>query len=98
MPARPEKLTETEINTALDRLSGWVYSSKTKSLSKDFTFKSFSEAWAFMSRCAVLAETLNHHPDWSNSYNRVCVTLTTHDRGGVTALDIQLATAMDSYC
>ena len=98
MPARPEKLTETEINTALDRLSGWVYSSETKSLSKNFTFKSFSEAWAFMSRCALLAETLNHHPDWSNSYNRVCVTLMTHDRGGVTALDIQLATAMDSYC
>ena len=63
-------------------------------ITKVFRFEDFNEAWGFMSRMALLAEKLDHHPEWFNVYNRVDVTLTTHDAGGVTGLDIAMATAM----
>ena len=63
---------------------------------KTYKFANFVEAWGFMSRVAILAEKMNHHPEWSNVYNRVEVTLTTHDAGGLSALDIELADKMDS--
>jgi 4a-hydroxytetrahydrobiopterin dehydratase len=60
-------------------------------LHREFTFKNFSEAWAFMTRVALLAETANHHPDWSNSWNKVVIDLVTHDAGGITDNDTGLA-------
>jgi 4a-hydroxytetrahydrobiopterin dehydratase len=62
---------------------------------RTFTFVDFAEAWAFMGRVAVHAERLGHHPDWSNSWNRVSIELTTHDTGGVSSLDAALAAAID---
>ena len=65
-------------------------------ITREFRFKDFAEAWAFMSRVALLAEKQDHHPDWSNTYNRVTVTLTTHDAGGLSARDVTLAQAIDA--
>jgi 4a-hydroxytetrahydrobiopterin dehydratase len=64
-------------------------------LHREFTFADFSEAWAFMSRVALLAEKNNHHPDWSNSWNKVVIDLVTHDAGGITDRDRQLAEKID---
>lgn len=64
-------------------------------LRREFTFRDFSEAWAFMSRVALAAEKRDHHPDWSNSYNTVIIELTSHDSGGVTDRDRELATLID---
>jgi 4a-hydroxytetrahydrobiopterin dehydratase len=66
-------------------------------LHREFTFANFSEAWAFMSRVALAAEKANHHPDWSNSWNKVVVDLVTHDAGGITDRDRELAAAIDSF-
>ncbi|MGC5198936.1 4a-hydroxytetrahydrobiopterin dehydratase, partial [Aphanothece microscopica] len=63
---------------------------------KTFTFRNFVEAWGFMSRAALWAEKLNHHPEWSNVYKTVNVVLTTHDAGGLTDLDVRLASKMDA--
>ena len=65
-------------------------------LRKEFAFADFAEAWAFMNRVAVEAERLDHHPDWSNSWNRVVIELTSHDAGGLTPLDVRLAAAIDA--
>ena len=98
MSARPtEALSDTARTEAMHTLSGWAYEPEGRCLFKQFKFKNFSGAWAFMSQSALKAEKLNHHPDWSNAYNRVEVRLTTHDIGGVTKLDIQLAAAMDGF-
>ena len=72
---------------------GWSYSGA--SITRTFHFATFSEAFGFMTRCARLAEQLNHHPDWSNSYSVVTVSLSTHDLGAVTALDLQFAEQMN---
>ena len=64
-------------------------------LHREFTFANFSEAWAFMSRVALLAEKRNHHPDWSNSWNKVVIDLVSHDQGGITDRDRDLAAAID---
>lgn len=68
---------------------------KENALFKEFSFPDFKEAWAFMSQVAVIAESMNHHPDWSNVYNKVSITLSTHDAGGITPLDIEFAKAVD---
>jgi len=65
-------------------------------LHREFTFKDFSQAWAFMSRVALLAEKLNHHPDWSNSWNKVVIDLVTHDEGGISDRDRELAQKIDA--
>lgn len=78
-----------------DLPKGWGLAEDNKSISQDFKFKDFSEAFAFMTRVALLAETADHHPDWSNSYNRVHITLSTHDSGGVTKKDATLAHAIN---
>jgi 4a-hydroxytetrahydrobiopterin dehydratase len=75
------------------QLKDWQVSSE--ALERSFKFTDFSEAWAFMNRVALLAEKLDHHPNWSNVYNKVEINLSTHDRGGVTTLDAQLAAAID---
>ena len=65
-------------------------------LQRELTFKNFSEAWAFMSRVALLAEKRDHHPDWSNSWNKVVIELVSHDKGGITDRDHDLASAIDA--
>ncbi len=90
-----EKLTPTECDTALAQLSGWQLSADLKSINRDFVFKDFKAAFAFMSKVAVQAELLNHHPEWFNVYHRVEVCLTTHDAGGITMLDLKMAAKMN---
>lgn len=91
------KLSADEIKNALENLNGWSLSDDSNSIVKDFKFKDFNEAWAFMNRVALLAEKMDHHPEWFNVYNRVEVTLTTHDANGISERDIKMADAMDSY-
>jgi 4a-hydroxytetrahydrobiopterin dehydratase len=88
------KLTDTDRAAALAGLPGWTYDAS-GSIARSFTFKTFSEAFAFMTRVALAAEKAGHHPDWSNSYNKVEITLSTHDAGGLTEKDIALAKAID---
>jgi 4a-hydroxytetrahydrobiopterin dehydratase len=90
-----EKLTGSARSAALAKLKGWTEVEGRDAISKRFSFKDFSEAFGFMARCALIAEKLDHHPEWLNVYNRVEVTLATHDAGGVTERDIKLAQAMD---
>ena len=77
-------------------LDGWTVDAARPALQRTFLFADFAEAFGFMSRMAILAEKQDHHPEWFNVYNRVEVTLTTHDAGGVTARDVTLARAMDA--
>jgi 4a-hydroxytetrahydrobiopterin dehydratase len=82
----------------LQHLPGkWTLSEDAKSIHQSYKFKSFAEAWSFMSHVALLAEKMDHHPDWSNSYNKVEITLTSHDAGGVTKNDIDLATSITDF-
>jgi len=74
----------------------WTYDEAGKAISRSFKFANFSEAFGFMARVALLAEKASHHPDWSNSYNRVDITLSTHDAGGVTRNDLDLARKIDA--
>ncbi len=89
------KLTEPERSEALATLTGWQPQAARDAIAKSFRFADFSEAWAFMTRVALLAEARNHHPEWANVYNRVDITLTSHDAGGVTARDVALAREID---
>jgi 4a-hydroxytetrahydrobiopterin dehydratase len=90
-------LTKPELKTALKKLSKWKTAKGGKAIERAFKFKNFSEAFAFMTRSALKAEQLDHHPEWMNVYNKVVVVLNTHDAGGVTELDIKMATAMDIF-
>jgi 4a-hydroxytetrahydrobiopterin dehydratase len=89
------KLTHTETISALSTLSGWTMVEGREAISKRFTFRDFNQAFGWMTRVALVAEKLDHHPEWFNVYKTVDVTLATHDAGGVTELDITLAKAMD---
>ena len=89
------KLEESEIASELARLSGW--SIESGKLHKAFQFASFIEAFGFMTKTAITAEAMNHHPEWSNVYNKVVVDLTTHDLGGISTYDFELATKMEEY-
>ena len=97
MADRPQELSDKARSAALDALAGWSYDAEDKAINKTYTFKDFSEAWAFMNRAALLAEKMDHHPEWFNVYNRVEVKMTTHDADGVTLLDIDMATAMERF-
>lgn len=90
-----EQLSETERAEALDRLGEWDYDEARDALTRSFKFADFSEAFAFMTRVALLAEKADHHPEWSNVWNRVDILLTTHDAGGLSARDVALARAID---
>lgn len=90
--ARPEKVGAAE---AVKQLSGWKAADGRDAITKQFKFADFSAAFAFMARVALKAEAMDHHPEWFNVYNKVDVTLSTHDAGGVTALDVALAKFMD---
>lgn len=93
-----ELLTEAERGKALPGLgeTGWGAVAGRDAIRKIWKFKNFSEAWGFMTRAALVAEKLNHHPEWSNVYNVVDVTLSTHDCHGLSALDLDLARKMDA--
>ena len=82
---------------ALKELPEWHEVDGREAIARTFRFRDFNEAFAFMARVALLAEKLDHHPEWFNVYNRVDVTLATHDAGGVTEKDIAMAKAMDAY-
>ena len=90
------ELTETEREASLSELAGWTLVRDGKAIGRTFTFADFSEAFAFMTRAALLAEKADHHPEWFNVYNRVEVTLTTHDAGGLSTRDVAMAKAMDA--
>lgn len=87
------RMTEEEITAALEELSGWRREGDR--IAKTFRFADFVEAFGFMSKVALVAERMNHHPEWKNVWNRVEVELTTHDVGGLTRRDFELAEAMD---
>jgi 4a-hydroxytetrahydrobiopterin dehydratase len=89
------KLSPTARNAALAKLAGWQEASGRDAISKTYVFADFNAAFGFMTRAALVAEKMDHHPEWSNVYKTVQVTLATHDAGGVTELDIALAEAMD---
>ncbi|KAJ8034692.1 Pterin-4-alpha-carbinolamine dehydratase [Holothuria leucospilota] len=94
--AKTRKLSEAELSQALPHVEavGWKLTETGDAIEKIFTFSDFNEAFGFMTRCALKAESINHHPEWSNVYNRVAVTLTTHEFGGLSNLDLNMAVFM----
>lgn len=90
-----QKLAGAARNGALGRLKGWSEVQGRDAITKKFVFADFNQAFGFMTRAALVAEKLNHHPEWFNVYKNVEVTLSTHDAGGLTELDLKLAEAMD---
>jgi 4a-hydroxytetrahydrobiopterin dehydratase len=90
-----QKLTADARKNALGKLSGWSEAKDRDAISKKFVFADFSAAFGFMTRAALMAEKLDHHPEWFNVHKTVEVTLSTHDAGGVTELDVKLAEAMN---
>jgi 4a-hydroxytetrahydrobiopterin dehydratase len=91
------KLKIEELRAALKRLPDWSLAKDREAIQRRFTFIDFDAAFAFMTRTALLAAKMDHHPEWANVYNKVDVTLATHDAGGVTQKDIDLAMSMDGY-
>jgi 4a-hydroxytetrahydrobiopterin dehydratase len=89
------KLASAERKSALEKLAGWSEVQGRDAVTKKFVFQDFNQAFGFMARAAMVAEKMDHHPEWFNVYKTVEVTLSTHDAGGVTELDVQLAQAMD---
>ena len=90
------KLDDAQRSAALAKLPEWQPTEGRDAIARSYRFKDFNSAFGFMCRAALIAEKMDHHPEWSNVYNRVDVTLTTHDAGGLTDLDTQLAAAMDA--
>lgn len=88
------KLTEAEISSSLASLKDWRI--ENGKLHKEIRFKNFSEAFSFMTRVALIAEAMNHHPEWFNVYNRVLIDLTTHDVGGISTMDFEFARQVDA--
>ena len=90
-----DKLSDSQLSEALSDLPDWTRVEGRSAISRTFVFKNFVEAFGFMSQAALVAEKMDHHPEWSNVYKTVDVTLTTHSADGVTRLDIDLASKMD---
>jgi 4a-hydroxytetrahydrobiopterin dehydratase len=91
-----ERLSVEARRSALNGLPGWTEMPGREAIARTFTFRDFNEAFGFMCRAALVAEKRDHHPEWRNVYKTVEVVLATHDAGGVTALDIELAAAMNA--
>jgi len=91
-----EKLDQNAREALAEQVPEWRMASGKDALTRSYRFRDFSQAWGFMSRVALLAEAQDHHPEWSNVYNRVDITLTTHDAGGLSARDVRLAQAIDA--
>ena len=90
-----KKLNDSEIEASLSQMSGW--SIENGKLHKNFQFESFVEAFGFMTKSALAAEAMNHHPEWFNVYNKVTIDLNTHDLGGISTWDLELARKMDEF-
>jgi 4a-hydroxytetrahydrobiopterin dehydratase len=90
------RLTDAERASLMQNLPGWSMVAGRDAIERNFQFRDFSEAWGFMSRVALLAESQNHHPEWSNVWNRVRIELSTHDAGGLTSNDVKLARAINA--
>jgi 4a-hydroxytetrahydrobiopterin dehydratase len=90
-----ERLDPASVTARLSELQGWTVGRDGGAIEKQFVFRDFRQAFGFMTECALAAEKLDHHPEWSNVYKRVDVTLTTHSAGGITELDFKLAVHMD---
>lgn len=91
------RLTDAERDAALAELPDWTLRGDGLAIVRSFRFADFSEAFAFMTRVGLLAEKADHHPEWCNVYNRVEITLTTHDAGGLSARDVAMALAIDRF-
>ena len=91
----PKRLSADAIPKMLTMLDGWSMAADQEAITKTYTFRNFSEAFGFMSRVALEAEKMDHHPEWSNVWNRVVIVLSTHDVGGLSDLDLRLAAAID---
>ena len=91
-----EQLSEAERADALDGLPEWDYDDARDAITRTIVFTDFAEAFGFMTQVALLAERADHHPEWSNVWNRVEILLTTHDAGGLSERDVELATAIDA--
>ena len=89
------RLTETELSELGTQIPLWSRALDKEAIRREFKFADFSQAWGFMTRVALLAETQDHHPEWSNVYNRVEILLATHDCGGLSERDLKLARAID---
>ncbi|MFN3701437.1 MAG: 4a-hydroxytetrahydrobiopterin dehydratase [Alphaproteobacteria bacterium] len=92
-----ERLSSEVVDKELKPLNGWALSREGLAIQKSFQFQDFNEAWSFMNRIALLAEKMDHHPEWFNVYNRVDITLTTHDAKGVSERDITMARAIEVF-
>ncbi len=92
-PARPARLTPKQLAAALARLPGWSVADG--KLHKTYKFADFVEAWGFMNKVALVAQSMDHHPDWSNAYRTVVINLVTHSAGGITNKDVELATRIE---
>ena len=91
-----EQLSQAERDEALEGLPEWDHDDARDAITRNFTFDDFSQAFAFMTQVALLAEKADHHPEWSNVWNRVDILLTTHDAGGLSGRDIDMARAIDA--
>ncbi len=91
-----QKLSPQERDALLTELPSWRLLPDRDAIARDLTFADFSAAWGFMSRVALLAEKMDHHPEWTNTYSRVGIVLTTHDAGGLTARDAAMARAIEA--
>ena len=89
------QLTQGQRDAALADLPDWTLRKDGLAITRELKFADFSEAWGFMTRVALVAESMDHHPEWANVYNRVSVTLTTHDAGGLSEKDVAMAKAID---
>jgi len=92
-----ERLNDTQTQEASKNLDGWSLVDDRHALEKRFKFKDFNAAFGFISRIALLAESMDHHPEWSNIYNTVDITLTTHDAGGLSERDVKMAAKINTY-
>lgn len=93
----PEKLSPQQLETARRALPNWTLGEAPQSLSRSLSFPDFKQAFAFMTRVALLAEEMGHHPEWSNVYGRVDITLSTHDCQGLSELDLRMAKHIDQW-
>ncbi len=86
-------IEQTQLDSFIEKNPSWIIDNKT--IKKEFIFNNFIDAFGFMSKVALLSEKIDHHPDWQNTYNKVKIYLTTHDKGGITTNDIKLAESID---
>ncbi len=92
-----EKLTKNEVETYIKKLASWKLSDDSLALEREIRFKDFNHAFSFMTQVAMVAEKMDHHPEWFNVYNKVSIRLTTHDCGGLSQKDVDLAIRIDSF-